>query len=54
MKNMNDANVVEHQYKNADKLNIRIALHEKYSTNKVPFGDWIVSNYDIKPGSRGG
>jgi len=52
MNNMNDANVVEHQYKNADKLNIRIALHERYSINKVPFGDWIVSNYDIKPGSR--
>jgi len=52
MKNMNDANIVENQYKNADKLNIRIALHERYSTNKVPFGDWIVSNYNIKTGSR--
>ncbi|MBQ8278432.1 MAG: class I SAM-dependent methyltransferase [Roseburia sp.] len=52
MKNMNDTAVVKQQYKNADKLNIRIALHEKYSTNKVPFGDWIVSNYDIKQGSR--
>ena len=52
MKSMNDVKVVEHQYKNADKLNIRIALHEKYSINKQPFGDWIVSNYDIKPGSR--
>ena len=52
MKNMNNEKVVEHQYKNADKLNIRIALHEKYSTNKVPFGDWIVLNYDIKPGSK--
>lgn len=52
MKNMNDIAVVKQQYKNADKLNIRIALHEKYSTNKVPFGDWIVSNYDIKPESR--
>lgn len=52
MKSMNDKAVVEQQYKNADKLNIRIALHEKYSTNKVPFGDWIISNYDIKPGSR--
>ena len=47
MKNMNDANVVEYQYKNTDKLNIRIALHERYSINKVPFGDWIISNYDI-------
>jgi len=52
MKSMNDKAVVEQQYKNADKLNIRIALHEKYSTNKVPFGDWIISNYHIKPGSR--
>ena len=52
MKSMNDKAVVEHQYKNADKLNIRIALHERYSTNKVPFGDWIVSNYDIKPGNK--
>ena len=52
MKNMNNKSVVEQQYKNADKLNIRIALHEKYSTNKEPFGEWIVSNYDIKPGSK--
>ena len=52
MKSMNDKAVVEQQYKNADKLNIRIALHEKYSTNKLPFGDWIISNYDIKPESR--
>lgn len=49
---MNNETVVKQQYKNADKLNIRITLHEKYSTNKIPFGDWIVSNYDIKPTSR--
>ena len=39
MKNMNNKSVVEQQYK-------------KYSTNKEPFGEWIVSNYDIKPGSK--
>jgi len=52
MKNMNNAEVVQQQYQNADKLNIRIALHQKYSTNKIPFGDWIVSNYDIPLGGR--
>lgn len=52
MQNMNDTAVVKQQYQNAEKLNIRILLHEKYSTNKVPFGDWIASNYEIKPNSR--
>ena len=52
MQNMNDGEIVKQQYQNADKLNIRIMLHHKYSTNKTPFGDWIVSNYKIKQGSR--
>ena len=52
MKNMNSTEIVKEQYQTADKLNIRIALHQKYSTNRIPFGDWIVSNYQIKPGCR--
>lgn len=52
MKNMNSTEIVKEQYQTADKLNIRIALHQEYSTNKIPFGDWIVSNYQIKPGCR--
>lgn len=39
------------QYKNADNLNKRIAIHD-YSTNKLGFGNWIVSHYEIKPGYR--
>lgn len=44
-------NIVK-QYKSPDKLNTRISIHDKYSTNKQPFGDWIASNYDIRPGMR--
>ncbi len=43
---------IEKQYKNADNLNTRISIHDKYSTNKVPFGDWIVSHYEIASGAK--
>ena len=39
------------QYQNADNLNKRIAIHD-YSTNKMGFGNWIVSHYEIEPGFR--
>lgn len=42
----------EVQYKTADRLNTRISIHEKYSTNPQGFGNWIVSHYDFKPGVR--
>lgn len=45
-------NNIEKQYKNADNLNTRISIHDKYSTNKVPFGNWIVSHYEIAPGTK--
>ena len=45
-------NRVEIQYKTSNNLNTRISIHEKYSTNKQPFGDWIVSHYAIHPGDR--
>ncbi|MCR4789124.1 MAG: class I SAM-dependent methyltransferase [Lachnospiraceae bacterium] len=41
---------VKKQYGTADKLNIRISLHKKYSENKQGFGNWIFSNYQIKDG----
>lgn len=44
--------VVKEQYKNADKLNTRISIHEKYSINKMGFGNWILSNYDIRSGFK--
>lgn len=45
-------NRIETQYKTADHLNTRISIHAKYSTNRQPFADWIVSHYDITPGMR--
>ena len=43
---------VQSQYKTSDNLNTRISIHAKYSTNKQPFGDWIMSHYEIEPGFR--
>lgn len=49
---VNDAALIRTQYQNADKLDIRIRLHQKYSLNKEPFGDWILSHYHLQPGMR--
>lgn len=45
-------NNIVSQYKTAQNLNTRISIHDKYSTNKQPFGDWIVSHYEIVPGAK--
>lgn len=45
-------NSIRRQYKTSENLNTRISIHDKYSTNKEPFGDWIVSHYEIAPGDR--
>lgn len=42
-------NRIEKQYQTAQNLNTRISIHEKYSVNKQPFGEWIVSHYEIGP-----
>lgn len=39
------------QYRNADNLNARISIH-RHSTNKLGFGRWIHSHYEIAPGSN--
>lgn len=49
---INSTEAVKEQYKNADKLNTRISIHEKYSINKIGFSNWILANYDIRPGFR--
>lgn len=48
--NINDTATVKKQYANADSLNTRISIHDKYSTNKMGFGRWIFSNYEIHTG----
>ena len=47
-----DKTVVKDQYATSARLETRISIHEKYSRNKQPFGEWIVSHYDLKPGER--
>lgn len=49
MEGLNHHTTVQEQYKSADNLNTRISIHEKYSVNKLGFGDWIFSHYDIQP-----
>ena len=40
------------QYARPEKLNIRIAIHQKYSTNPQPYGEWIAAQYRIAPGAQ--
>ena len=48
----NDSAAVKAQYATSKGLDIRIAFHEKYSTNHQGYGNWIVSNYDIFEGMK--
>ena len=52
MSQINDTTIVEKQYASADNLNTRISIHEKYSTNKMGFGNWIFSHYQIDDGMK--
>lgn len=44
--------VVQDQYKDSTRLETRISIHEKYSRNKQPFGEWIFSHYRLRPGEQ--
>ena len=44
--------VIEKQYENANNLNCRISIHDKYSVNKIGFNNWIFSNYRIEAGMK--
>lgn len=50
MSNINNRIIVKKQYENASNLNTRISIHEKYSANRMGFGNWIFSNYRIEDG----
>lgn len=52
MNKMDNQKIVEQQYATSGNLESRISLHEKYSTNKFGWFNWLFSNYDIKPGDR--
>lgn len=49
---VNDQAAVKAQYATSGGLDIRIAFHDMYSTNKQGFGNWLVSNYDIRDGMK--
>ncbi len=50
MNKMDDERIVEQQYSTSGNLESRISLHEKYSTNKYGWFNWLFTNYEIKPG----
>ena len=52
METMNQRKAVQEQYKTADHLNTRISIHTKYSINKLGFGNWLFSHYDISPNTK--
>ena len=43
-----DTSFVKENYSTSKNLTQRISLHEKYSTNKMGFKNWILSYYDFK------
>lgn len=49
---ISDERVVQNQYATSTRLETRISIHERYSRNRQPFGAWIVSHYDLRPGER--
>lgn len=40
------------QYSTAENLNARVKLHEKYSTNKIGFHEWVFSKMDVRENMR--
>ena len=52
MNQINDKTFVQNQYSTSKNLNTRISIHDKYSTNKQGFGNWIFSHYEIEEGAR--
>ena len=47
---INDKASVVAQYQNSSNLSTRISIHDKYSTSKQGFGNWIFSHYEIEDG----
>ena len=48
----NDSEAVKEQYATSKGLDTRITFHDKYSTNKLGYGPWLVSNYEICEGMK--
>ncbi len=49
---MNHASAVKEQYSDSKNLNTRMSIHEKYSVNKLGFGNWLYQQYQLKNSMR--
>lgn len=49
---MNHASAVKEQYSDSNNLNTRMSIHEKYSVNKLGFGNWLYQQYQLKDSMR--
>ena len=52
MGSSNDKDAVKAQYASSKGLDTRINFHNVYSTNKMGFGPWLISNYEIEEGMK--
>ena len=50
MNAINQTEIVKKQYQSSENLSTRISIHDKYSTNKMGYGNWIFSNYEVADG----
>ena len=50
--NIRNEKAVKEQYADSDNLDIRIAIHQKYSVNKQGFGNWIFQQYELFEGCK--
>ena len=48
----NDTEKVKEQYATSKGLNVRLLFHDMYSTNKLGYGNWLISKYEISKGMR--
>ena len=48
----NDTEKVKEQYATSKGLNVRLLFHDMYSTNKLGYGNWLISKYEIPNGAR--
>ncbi|AUS96035.1 hypothetical protein CDQ84_03020 [Clostridium thermosuccinogenes] len=52
MSNINNASMLRQQYKDDSNLDIRIKLHQKYSTNKYGYTNWMFDLYEFFDGCK--
>ncbi len=47
IRTIDDPNYVHHQFQNASNLNVRIALHQRFSTNPYPWQRWLFDQINL-------